>query len=223
MMKKKIISIVMLAFYTIAFAVTISFGWMIQETIDTVNYIDIDYSQPGKNKLTVSPTDVEIEVWGINDAGEYVQIANNQALALNNVVPGEARTFRIRLKNKGQSLTRINLVLDNVSTTPSITPITTNTPTGTLLDVVAISARGGEGYINKPVAFPSVYKYLCVDSVYFTSSGKYTIPLFDTIEVPPTGEDEYVELNCYVMLDSEVGNEYQNKNIVIGTFRAEKK
>jgi hypothetical protein len=48
------------------------------------------------------------------------------------------------------------------------------------------------------------------------------IPLFDVIEIPPTGESDYVELNCYIMLDSEVGNEYQNKNIVIGTFRAEK-
>lgn len=221
-MKKKIVSAVLLVFYTIAFGITLSFGWMIQETIDTVNFINVDYSKDSSNKLTISPTDVEIEVWGVDENGDYLKIENDQALVINNVVPGEARTFRLRFRNKSQSMVRVNLVLDNVSTTPNITDIGENTPTGTLLDVVSISARGGEGYINKPVAFPSVYKYLCVDSVYFTGTGKYMIPLFETIEIPPTTESEYVEMNCYVMLDSEAGNEYQNKNIVIGTFRAEK-
>lgn len=221
-MRKKIFSAALLALYVVAFCITISFGWMIQETIDTVNFINIDYSKNSANKLTVSPTDVEIEIWGVDENGDYVKIENDQALVINNVVPGEARTFRIRFRNKAQSMVRVNLVLDNVSTTPNITDIGDDTPTGTLLDVVSISARGGEGYINEPVAFPSVYKYLCVDSVYFTGSGKYMIPLFETIEIPPTLESEYVELNCYVMLDSEAGNEYQNKNIVIGTFRAEK-
>ena len=221
-MKKKIFSVMMLALYTLAFGVTVSFGWMIQETIDTVNYIYVDYSIDSGNKLTISPTDIDIEVWGVNENGDYVKIENNQSLIINNVVPGEARTFRLRFRNRTQSLARINLMLDNVVTTPNITDISEDSPTGTLLDVVAISARGGEGYINKPVAFPSVYKYLCVDSVYFTGTGKYLIPLFDTLEIPPTGESDYVELNCYIMLDSEVGNEYQSKNIIIGTFRAEK-
>jgi hypothetical protein len=221
-MKKKILSVMMLAFYTVAFAVTLSFGWMIQDTIDTVNYINADYSQNSENKLTISPTDIDIEVWGVSENGEYVKIENNQSLIINNVVPGEARTFRLRFRNRTQSLIRINLMLDNVGVTPNISDISENTPTGTLLDVLAISVRGGEGYINKPVSFPSVYKYLCIDSVYFTGTGKYIIPLFDALEIPPTGESDYVELNCYLMLDSEVGNEYQNKNIVIGTFRAEK-
>jgi hypothetical protein len=221
-MKKKILSIIMLTIYTVAFGITISFAWMIQETIDTVNYINVDYSQNSGNTLTISPTDIDIEVWGVNENGEYTKIENNQSLIISNVVPGEARTFRLRFRNKTQSLIRVRLMLDNVQTTPNISDISEDSPTGTLLDVLAISARGGEGYINKPVAFPSVYKYLCIDSVYFSGTGKYMILLFDVIEIPPTGESDYVELNCYIMLDSEVGNEYQNKNIVIGTFRAEK-
>ncbi len=221
-MKKKMLSVMMLAFYTVAFGITVSFGWMIQDTIDTVNYINVDYSQKSENKLTISPTDIDIEVWGVNENGDYVKIENNQSLIINDVVPGEARAFRLRFRNRTQSLVRINLVLDNVSTTPNISDIKENLPTGTLLDVVSISARGGDGYINKPVSFPSVYKYLCVDIIYFSGTGKYMIPLFEALEIPPTGESDYVELNCYVMLDSEVGNEYQNKNIVIGTFRAEK-
>ena len=221
-MKKKILSALMLAIYTIAFAVTVSFAWMIQDTIDTVNHINIDFSQESENKLTISPTEIDIEIWGVNENGDYVKIENNQALAINNVVPGEAKTFRIRLRNKTQSLVRVSISLDNVSTTNNVSDITEQTPTGTLLDVLTISARGGEGYINKPVAFPSVYKYLCEDSVYFTGTGKYMIPFLEMLEIPPTGTDGYVELNCYIMLDSEVGNEYQDKNIVIGTFRAEK-
>jgi hypothetical protein len=221
-MKKRILSVVMLALYTIAFGVTISFAWMIQESIDTVNHINVDYSQGSGNTLTISPTEIDIEVWGVNENGDYVKIENNQALVISNVVPGEARTFRLRFRNKTQSLVRINLMLDNVVTTANVTDISENSPTGTLLDVVSISARGGEGYINKPVAFPSVYKYLCADSVYFSGTDKYMIPLFDALEIPPTGESDYVELNCYIMLDGEAGNEYQNKNIVIGTFRAEK-
>lgn len=221
-MKKKILSALMLAIYTIAFAVTVSFAWMIQDTIDTVNHINVDFSQESENKLTISPTEIDIEIWGVNENGDYVKIENNQALAINNVVPGEAKTFRIRLRNKTQSLVRVSIALDNVSTTNNVSDITEQTPTGTLLDVLTISARGGEGYINKPVAFPSVYKYLCEDSVYFTGTGKYMIPFLEMLEIPPTGTDGYVELNCYIMLDSEVGNEYQDKNIVIGTFRAEK-
>ena len=221
-MRKKILSALMLAIYTIAFAVTVSFAWMIQDTIDTVNHINIDFSQESENKLTISPTEIDIEIWGVNENGDYVKIENNQALAINNVVPGEAKTFRIRLRNKTQSLVRVSITLDNVSTTNNVSDITEQTPTGTLLDVLTISARGGEGYINKPVAFPSVYKYLCEDSVYFTGTGKYMIPFLEMLEIPPTGTDGYVELNCYIMLDSEVGNEYQDKNIVIGTFRAEK-
>ena len=221
-MRKKILSALMLAIYTIAFAVTVSFAWMIQDTIDTVNHINIDFSQESENKLTISPTEIDIEIWGVNENGDYVKIENNQALAINNVVPGEAKTFRIRLRNKTQSLVRVSITLDNVSTTNNVSDITEQTPTGTLLDVLTISARGGEGYINKPVAFPSVYKYLCEDSVYFTGTGKYMIPFLEMLEIPPTGTDGYVELNCYIMLDSEVCNEYQDKNIVIGTFRAEK-
>lgn len=221
-MRKKILSVVMLFLYSIAFGVSISFGWMIQDTIDTVNYINVDYSQGSENKLTVSPTEIDIEIWGVNADGQYAKLENDQVLNINDVVPGEARTFRIRFRNRTHSSIRISLVLDNVSTTQNICDISEDTPTGTLLDVVSISARGGEGYINSPVEFPSVYKHLCVDSIYFTGTGKYMIPLFSALEIPPTGDSSYVELNCYIMLDSEVGNEYQNKSITIGTFRAEK-
>ena len=98
-MKKKIVSAVLLVFYTIAFCITLSFGWMIQETIDTVNFINVDYSKDSSNKLTISPTDVEIEVWGVDENGDYLKIENDQALVINNVVPGEARTFRLRFRN----------------------------------------------------------------------------------------------------------------------------
>ena len=153
---------------------------------------------------------------------DLVKLANDQSLVIDDVVPGEVRNFKLRFRNKTQSLVRVNLMLDNVVADQNLSDITEQTPTGSVLDVVAINVRGGEGYINKPVAFPSAYKHLCVDSVYFAGTGKYMIPLLDSLEIPPTGDSSYVELNCYIILDSEAGNEYQSKNIVIGTFRAEK-
>ena len=221
-MKKKILSVTMLVLYTLALGIAVSFGWMIQEKIDTVNFISVDFSKDSRSKLTISPTEIEIEVWGVNENGEYSKMENSQSLVIDNIVPGEARPFRLRFRNKTEASVRIKLMLDNVTTTPNVTPISEDLPTGTLLDVVLISARGGEGYINQPVEFPSAYKYFCTDHEYFTGTGHYLIPLFDMLEIPPTGDSAYVELNFYVMLDSDVGNEYQNKNITIGTFRAEK-
>lgn len=221
-MKKKILSVTLLIVYTVAMIVTISFAWMIQDAIDTVHYVNVDYSQGSGNKLTVSPTEIDMEIWGVDKNGELVNLKNDQALIMKDVVPNEAKMFRIRFRNRTQSVVRVNLIMDNVITTPNITDITPETPTGTLLDVVAVSIRGGTGYINKPIAFPAVYKYLYDQSVYFTGSGKYMIPLLEMLEIPPTGEDDYVELNCYIMLDGSVGNEYENKSMVIGTFRAEK-
>ena len=216
-MKKKIQTIAVLTLAILLLVISVSFAWMLQVDDSLIKNLLIDYTQQNGNSLVVASHDVEMSILRQVDDDTFGE--TQEALELSELIPGNAKSFRIRIKNHSQST--INLKLSIANILGDLVTERTEDKTGTMLDVLFISMRGGIGYIGNNLVVPSLYKRLNQDSTYNSLSNTYSVTLFSALEVPPTEGDGYVELNCYFYLDPDAGMEYQSKSLVIGTFRAE--
>jgi len=216
-MKNKIQTIAVLTLAILLLVVSVSFAWMLQVDDSLLRYLLIDYTQQNGNSLVVASHDIEMSILKQIDEDTFGETTED--LVISEMIPGNAQTFRIRIKNHSQDTINLRLSIANVS--GDLVTERTDDKTGTMLDVLFISMRGGIGYIGNNLVTPSLYKRLNQDSTYNATSNTYSVVLFSALEVPPTEGDGYVELNCYFYLDPEVGLEYQSKSLVIGTFRAE--
>ena len=216
-MKNKIQTIAVLTVAILLLVVSVSFAWMLQVDDSLLRYLLLDYTQQNGNSLVVASHDVEMSILRQIDEDTFNE--TQEDMVISELIPGNAQTFRIRIKNHSQNTINLKLSMANVS--GDLITERTDDKTGTMLDALFISMRGGLGYIGNNLVVPSLYKRLNQDSTYNSVSNTYSVVLFSALEVPPTEGDGYVELNCYFYLDPDAGMEYQSKNLVIGTFRAE--
>lgn len=216
-MKNKIQTIAVLTLAILLLVISVSFAWMLQVDDSLLRYLILDYTQQNGKSLVVASQDIEMTI--LRQVGEDNFGETNEELVISELIPGNAQTFRIRIKNHSQSTVNLRLSIANVS--GDLVTERTEENTGTMLDALFISMRGGIGYIGNNLVAPSLYKRLNQDSTYNSVNNTYSVLLFSALEVPPTEGDGYVELNCYFYLDPEAGLEYQSKSLVIGTFRAE--
>ncbi len=217
-MAKKVRIIITLTLAIILLAVTLTSGWMLQLLGGEFNFLNFDYGANSNNSLVISPREYEISILTEGSDGELME--ENGNLSIDNLVPASVKTFRIRIKNHSGTTGQLKITMANVSA--ELVTEKTEEKTGTLLDVIFISVRGGTGYIgNNTVTTPTLYMSLNQNYVYSEITETYNIELFSNLQVPSTEGEGYVELNCYFYLEPEVGLEYQNKQFTIGAFRAE--
>ena len=63
------------------------------------------------------------------------------------------------------------------------------------------------------------YFPLTRDRVTVTGEDQYSLSFYNSLQVPPTGPDDYVELDCRIYFDSSMDNTYQNQKFRIVTFK----
>lgn len=213
-MRNKLRTIAVLSVLIILLTVSVSFAWMLQVDDSLVKYLLFDYTS---ENLVVAPQDIEMSLLMQDENGDLGE--TDDALILTDLVPGNTVKFQIRFKNRSENTVKIMLSMSNVS--GELITERTDKNTGILLDMLFLSMRGGTGYIGNNVVVPSLYKRLNIDHSYNWVNDTYSVKLFNSLEIPPTQGDGYVELNCYFYLDEDAGLEYQDKSLTIGTFRAE--
>ena len=230
MWKKKI----MIAFYILILAVTVSFAWMdVQD--NSGHSIDLLYGYGSGNKLSVASTSIEmmVEVEMATDEWKYLGSSEdkNQSGALmsmpaNKVIPGAGIPFRIKFKNSSDEPISIRLLLGGTCHKDLI-----QYPNGTERVAVSFISHGTGSFTKYNQIIPTPprstikLKNDCIVSKN-DETGIYTfsVVLYESIQIPPTTGDEYVEIMCTVYFDTEtMTNECAGKTFIISSFGATQK
>lgn len=222
MRKKKIL----IAAYSVLLCVTISFAWILNPERNVSDSFFIEYGGDSENSLVISPKDIEMLVYAqrseqwrlVGSSADKNEGENLFRVESQKVIPNSSVPFRIRLKNKSEKTVKLRITLTGIVCDK------------TLLegDIIYASAIGSMEYSKYNVNTPASV-YLCLNKdgeIVSTDDEKntvmYNLVLYETVEIPVTENNDYVELDCYFYFDKDrMTNVCQNKTFYVSSFRAE--
>lgn len=206
--KKKIWSLLC----TCLLCATVTFCWILDTTIPVYRYVDVNFL--GDNELSIFTEDMDVTVYIMNEDGEYVE--TEDGLTIGNIVPNQTVPFKIRFKNNASYSQVVSISLSEIDAENSEGEEDTR-----IFDKMFVGTAGTKGYAGSGATPPdAVFKKMSDGIVKSTATGKYTVVLFRSVEIPPsTSTSEYIELNGYFWLDSDADNSYQGISVHIGMFR----
>lgn len=209
MLKKRIL----LVLYSITLFITASFAWILQK--DTVKVKTITYD----NTLTITQKNVDMSIWLLKSNGKYEEISNSakqtsegKPFKVENVIPNESVSFKIRLHNKAENTISVSLSISKLLCDEKLI----------LGEMVYISTSASSDYANYPTVVKPENRYtqISADMVNKIKDGEYSLVLYNNMQIPPTGTTNYVEIECYFYFDKRMDNNYQGLNFQAVTFQA---
>ena len=211
----------LLLFWCLLLCVTVSFSWIIFQEKNKVRHAIIDYNDNGS--LVVAPEKIIMTVL-MNDpeTDRMVPIGsstdsfteNSSLFEVENVVPNSIVPFKIRLHNTSNEIIRMKLSIDRLVCDEKLLSSENSR--------VFFSAVGASSYSAYPEIAPdNLYTSLsAAQPVEGSSENAYYLTIYETIYVPPTGDSDYVEIDCYFYFTKEMDNTFQNLNFQVLSFRA---
>lgn len=230
MWKKRII----FAVYILMLAATVSFAWMtVQDNVgDTM---DLLYGGDSGNKLSVASKDVEMMVWAETKPNEWQylgssadkdQDGNLMSISSDRIIPGSNIPFKIQFKNTSDKPVAIRVIL-NGSCHKDIVQKSDNNDRLAVLFVAygTGSFTKYSGIVPQPARSSVELRKSCIVSENTeTGINSYSIELYESIQIPPTAEGEFVEVMCTVNFDMfAMTNECAGKTFIISSFGATQK
>ena len=210
-----------LVFWCLLLCVTISFAWIMFQPENLVNHVVIDYDTGGE--LVVAPEKIVMTIL-MNDptTGVMTPIGrstdqyqdNMELFEVQDIVPNSIVPFKIRLQNTSNEIIRLKLSIDRlVCDEKLLSPVDSK---------VYFSAVGASSYASYPEIAPeNLYKSLsAAQPLEDSDENAYYLTIYETIYVPPTGQDSYVEIDCYFYFTKDMDNTYQNLDFRVLSFRA---
>ena len=199
--------------------ITVSFAWIINRDPFFTKNILLDFR--GSKRLTVADKNIELSIWIANEKGEYREISNSsweeddELFVVKNIVPDHNVPFQIRLRNLSDNTLDVNLSVAKMICDEKLISEEEN------LAKVYFSTMAGKNYKGyTSVKIPEdKYFPLTLGGVTQLGEEEYSVSLYTSLQVPPTGADNYVELDCRIYFDSSMDNTYQNLDFSIITFK----
>lgn len=199
--------------------ITVSFAWIINRDPFATKNILLDFY--GSKRLTVADKNVELSVWIANEKGEYREVSNSswedddELFVVQNIVPDHNVPFQIRLRNLTDNIMSLNLSVAKMTCDKKLISDTEETAK------IYISTMPGKYYKEYAgIKIPEArYFPLTTSNVIKLGEQEYSTSLYTTLQVPPTGADNYVELDCRIYFDASMDNTYQNLDFSIITFK----
>ena len=199
--------------------ITVSFAWIINRDPFFTKNILLDFR--GSKRLTVADKNIELSIWIANEKGEYIEISNSsweeddKLFEVKNIVPDYNVPFQIRLKNLSDNMLDVNLSVAKMVCDEKLISEEEN------LAKVYFSTMAGKNYKGyTSVKIPEdKYFPLTLGGVTQLGEEEYSVSLYTSLQVPTTGADNYVELDCRIYFDSSMDNTYQNLDFSIITFK----
>ena len=218
-MKKRIF----LIFWCLLLCVTVSFSWIITNKENIVKFVRVDYTgnngtlvvAPKKIQMSVlmnDPTTNEMKVIG---SSTDVKNPNNELFEVKNIVPNSNVPFKIRLKNKSSEVIQLKISLERFVCDERLLQEGNSK--------IYLSAVAGSNYANYPnvVAPENIYEPLSVaQKMENSEENEYYLTLYEMVRVPPTGQDGFVDIDCYFYFDKNMDNTYQDLDFSVLSFRA---
>lgn len=229
MRKKKII----LAVYILLLVVTVSFAWM--SVIDnTGDYMELEYGGDSGNTLSVASKDVEMMVWAEMEPDEWKYLGSSEddqkgtlmTIPGNRVIPGSNIPFKIQFTNSSDKPVAVRIILNGSCHKDLVQQADGNDRLAVLF--VAYGTGSFTKY-SEVVPAPARSSVELRDNCMVaknteTGINSYTIELYDSIQIPPTAQGEFVEVMCTVNFDMlTMTNECAGKTFTISSFGATQK
>lgn len=205
-------------------AVTVSSAWILTIKDNRGSYLELEYSSESGNKLTVSSKNVEMIIY-VGQDDRYWASSNDKKppearfiVDQNSVVPDASIPFRIRFRNTSGQSVSVRVILSNVVCDKNLVA----------KDCIYVASMGSMEYSKYlGVKKPADQYVLLQNRAEVVSEDEelnlitYDFTLYDSIEIPPMKEGDYVELECYFYFDKEeMDNECSGKHFEVSSFRA---
>lgn len=219
-MKKRIY----LVFLCILLCVTISFSWIITNKNNLVKFARVDFYSDNAGTLVVAPKKIHMSVlMKDSDTGEMKVIGTSndkkvqgaQLFEVKDIVPNSNVPFKIRFRNKSTQVIRLKVSLERIVCDERLLAEGNSK--------VYISAVAGATYANYPdvVAPGNLYQPLSIaQKLENSAENEYYLTLYEMIRIPPTGQDGFVDIDCYLYFDKTMDNAYQDLAFSVLSFRA---
>ena len=215
-MKKRIYSIIL----AILICITASYSWIMVKEKIPVESVILDYHDKGT--ITIAPENIIMELWLQNEGSEKMTLIStteedadtgNMAV-IENVTPNKSISFVIRIQNISKDVIQMSLSIPEFSCSEMLVPESNG--------VIEMRIYPGTSYSNYPAVNAPTEKYLSLTKSLINDLGNdtYSMFLYDSIFVPPTGEDDYVDVRCSFYFSTNMGNDYQGLNFKIMSLRA---
>ncbi len=221
-MRKKLLPLLS---YILLLCVTVSSAWILQS--NQGQYLELDYNSSTGDRLVLSSDDLEMQVFVANDYGELKKWGTSAEKTTtpfpidpDRIIPGAELPFTLRFYNYSKETLTVSVSLSGLVCDSSFVNVTDGK------EVVWVRAVGSSEYtkytgiverpreINKPLSGAwngdAAEGNVVLDFV-----------MYDEIQIPPTGEKDFVELECRIYFDSEhMTNVHQDKTFKITSFKA---
>ena len=180
----------------------------------------MDYDKQGT--ITIAPENIIMELWLQKDESNDAELISstkdslsNQGLAtIKNIVPNKNVSFVIRLQNISKNMIQISLSIPELYCSDMLLPETNG--------VIEMRTYPGTSYSNYQVAKKPEERYVSLtrSEVTDNSDGSYSLSIYDSLFVPPTGKHDYVDIRCSFYFSSNMDNSYQGLDFKILSLRA---
>lgn len=199
--------------------ITVSFAWIINRDPFFTQSILLDFRE--SKRLTIADKNIELSIWIANEKGEYREISNssweedNELFVVKNIVPDHNVPFQIRLRNLSDNTLNVNL---SVAKMVCDEKLISEKEEFAKIYFSTMAGKNYKGYTSVKVP-EDQYFPLTLGDVTPLGEEEYSVSLYTSLQVPPTGVDNYVELDCRIYFDSSMDNTYQNLDFSIITFK----
>lgn len=200
--------------------VTVSFSWIINRDPFLTQNVLLDFREA--KRLTIADKNIEMSIWIANEKGEYREISNSswekddELFVVENIVPDHNVPFQIRLRNTSDDILNINISVSKMVCDEKLISSSAEDAK------VYFSTMPGKRYKSyTTIKMPAdQYFPLTLNGVTNIGEDQYSLALYNSLQIPPTGKYDYVELDCRIYFDSSMDNTYQNLDFSIITFKA---
>lgn len=216
MIKKRIYSIVL----CIAVCITASYSWIMLKEKILVDSVVLDYDKNGT--ITISPENIIMELWLQHDGSDKMtlisstdeDVVTDGISAIANVTPNRNISFVIRIQNISKDIIQMSLSIPELTCSEKLLPEKNG--------VIEMRIYPGTRYSNYPAVKKPTEKYISLTKDCMTDLGDdtYSLSLYDSIFVPPTGDNDYVDIRCSFYFSSTMDISYQNLEFKIISLRA---
>lgn len=216
MVKKRIFMI----FISLLLCITASFAWILEKEKIIVDSVVLDYDKQGT--ITIAPENIIMELWLQKDGSDDAELISTtkdelepqSLVSIKNVIPNKNVSFIIRLQNISKNMIQISLSIPDFRCSEKLMPENNG--------VIEMRTYPGTSYANYPAAKKPEEKYVSLTRSLATDlgDGSYSISLYDSIFVPPTGKYDYVDIRCSFYFSPSMDNSYQGLDFKIMSLRA---
>jgi len=185
-----------------------------------VKSIILDYDKKGT--ITIAPENIIMELWLQEDGEEEPELISttkedvdlSKLASVKNVVPNKTVSFIIRLQNISKNMIQISLSIPELLCDEMLLPENSG--------VIEMRTYPGTSYSNYPSAKKPDEQYVSLTQSRVTArdDGAYSLTIYESVFVPPTGKQDYVDIRCSFYFSPNMDISYQGLAFKILSLKA---